>query len=236
MRRKEKLVRLYAKITPERCEGVFSGITFKDFINYVPNPIENILLLEKIYISTKQHRKFELFEGGHDIAKLMLENIYSYGDFCFVDYADPNLPNHLTDEQIAELLYLRHMFKPLKSPFFEVLKNNFAYLSHDDGWYCKIYCKEQSVLSMLLANKIKSVLENDFKISVNAIPDNLINCFQELSLKGLLLEIRHETQRLNSTEIRAYNIGEHENIDDLFNNIDLKQLSASLVEKVSIGS
>jgi len=234
MKTKNKIIRFYTKITPERYEGVFSGITFRDFIKCTPIAIENILLLEMTYITGKHHNKFELFEGKHEIDKIALENIYNYGDFCFVDYKSPSLLKHLTENHIAELLYLKHMFKPLESPFFDVLQNNFAYLSHDDGWYCKIYCKESEILSMLLVNKIRNMAQGNFQADESTIPSNFIKHICELSTKGLILEVEYLSPRLDSAEIRVYEVGEYKNMDALFNSIDLSRLPVSLVEQVVI--
>ena len=135
---KDRMTDIYIRVSSERHEAVFSGLRFIDFINCATIPIDNILLLKSGYSSEKRCHNFELLEGQENISKLMLENIYHYGDFCFVDYAHASSVNKLNEKQIAELLYLAHMHKPLRSPFFEVLQNNFVYLAHDDGWYCKL--------------------------------------------------------------------------------------------------
>ena len=222
-------VKIYVKSYPERHEVLFSGLKFVDFIECVPT-IENILLLkDNFYKAEKSWSKFNLVEGGDQIAKLMLDDIYNYGDFCFVDYADISLINQINDEQIAELLYLSHMFKPLKSPFFEVLQNRFAYLAHDDGWYCKLYCKDQQVPISMVMNKLQKSIKNAFVANLPSLPENSDEEIFKLSTGGLLIELDFSTQKEkvsiknNVAEmaiLKFYEVGEYKDMDVLFNNLE----------------
>jgi hypothetical protein len=46
------------------------------------------------------------------------------------------------DITMTEILYLPHFGKSLITPFFNRINNNFVYLAHDDGWFCKLYCND----------------------------------------------------------------------------------------------
>lgn len=214
---------IYAKLTEKRHEAVFSGISFADFMESVTPPIENILLLKGDYLGEKNLHKFEILEGREQIAKLMLEDIYSYGDFCFIDYSDVASINNLKEEQIAELLYLSHMFKPLKSPFFDVLQNKFAYLSHDDGWYCRLYCNDwKSPVKLLHDTLIKSVKKILCSDSFS-LPDGLIESVCNFSSEGVFIEIDALAKRSKIAVVRLYETGECNDIDALFNTTELHE-------------
>jgi len=223
---KSKTVQIYAKLSPERNEAVFSGIKFVDFIECTPIPIENILLPKPVGIGNRYFKRFELLEEKNDISKLKLQNIYSYGDFCFIDYANMESVSELTEEQIAEILYLVHMYKPLKSPFFDALQNNYVYLSHDDGWYCKLYCKEQQALTSLLLNKLLKSINELCRNTVISLPGDLSEKVAKLSTRGMLLQLEISSQRSKTIErnngvtVKLYEVGEYENMDDLFSNLD----------------
>jgi hypothetical protein len=139
---KKSRMQIYVNAALEENKAIYTGITFAEFIKYLPSPIENLMLLmggsSVLFVETESERGLELFEGRELVDKLTRENLYSLGNFCFTDYAHLGGTKYLSEEQIAELLYLSHMFKPLKLPFFEPLQNRFAYLAHDDGWYCKL--------------------------------------------------------------------------------------------------
>lgn len=115
------------------------GVEFKEFINAIETPI-NILLLEHQYFGEDFHygSNFE-FVQKDNLQDLLKENVYSYGDFCWVDFDQVQSLDSLSPDDVAELLYLGHMMKPLKSPIFPKLNNRYAYLAHDDGWYNKIF-------------------------------------------------------------------------------------------------
>ena len=224
---------LYVKLTPGRNESIFSGIRFVDFIKCTPLTISNILLPKPVYLGEKYCHNFELFEGADEIAFLASQNIYNYGDFCFVDYANADSVRSLSKEQVAELLYLMHIKEPLQFPFFDVLQNNYAYLSHDDGWYCKLYCKDwQAPISIFLNKLLKSVQEL-FDDSISSLPDSLAEKIVELSTLGLFVKLEISRQKNKVTHkgktatIKLYEVGEHDDIDNLFNNIK------SIISKVS---
>ena len=217
---KNKPIEIYAKLTPERHEAVFSGIKFSDFIECTPIPVENILSPFLICVGGKSHRRFKLLEGRDDIAKLLRRDIYNFGDFGFVDYADTASICQLTEEQLAELLYLMHMFKPLKSQFFDVLQNNYAYLSHDDGWYCKLYCKEQQALLTLLINKVLKSVQQKLGNTISSLPHDLVENIAMLSLQGLLIQLHVSEGRNKAVTIKLYEVGEYEDMNALFNHFE----------------
>jgi hypothetical protein len=73
-----------------------------------------------------------------EIPKVVGENIYSWGDFCWVDYNTENFP-HLTKREIAELLYFGHKAEPLNEVRIPSLNNKYLFYAHDDGWFLKLY-------------------------------------------------------------------------------------------------
>jgi len=236
---KDKNINIYAKISSENNEAVFSGITFADFIECTSIQVENLLLLKSGYFSKKQCHKFELLEGKDDIAKLALENIYHYGDFSFVDYSNPASVRELTGNEIAELLYLAHLLEPLKSPFFDTLQNNYAYLSHDDGWYCKLYCKEQHILNSILLNKLHKSLQSESCDTIPSLSYELTEKVMELSKRGLLIQLNvlsqksKKVKKTNVASIKLYTVGEVNNMDYLLNN--LENLQSQLSFEVQLG-
>jgi len=218
--------KIYANLSPDRNEAVFSGIKFADFIECTPVPVKNMLMLSHTNIGEKYCHNFELFDGKNDIAKLKLENIYHYGDFHFVDYTDTVSANSLTKQQVAELLYLSHMYEPLNTPFFDTLQNNYAYLSHDDGWYCKLYCKEWQTLTSILLNKLLKCVQQTFCDKVHSLPDGLVEKITEISTRGLFIQLDVEIKKGKQIQnnkianVKLYEVGEYEDMDKLFNNLE----------------
>lgn len=119
---------------------VASGIEFNDIAQHLAIQSGIILLNPSYFLPdyVKRDRKTSLsYILNEDINKLYEENVYSWGNFCWVDYTDDLL--EITDQEIAELLYIEHMGKPMNRIVLPSLRNRFLYLSHDDGWYLKLY-------------------------------------------------------------------------------------------------
>jgi|GEM_PF-596828 len=229
---------LYLKSNIKNCEYLYSGISFNDFIKSLNNKFENIVLLKADYIGNSFRRNFEIVEGIENIIKLAKEDIY--GDFSFVDCSKNDSIEKLEDIEIAELLFLEHMKYPLNSPFFDALGNRFVYLSHDNDFYCKLYCKtENDILNMLsykIQNKltklicgltskpsdlsfrftIKNTISKKLGIDVveSILPKKLLN----LSESGLLIDFNDIELSNNTVILNLYIIGKTTDMDNIINN------------------
>lgn len=202
--------KIYVKANATDSSVVFSGITFAEFEKYLVKPIDNIMSLSGgsscISWQTEFERRLELFEGRELVKSLTRENLYALGDFCFVDYGKPSAPQELSEQQIAELLYLGHMIKPLHSPFFEPLENRFAYLAHDDGWYCKLYCRDVSEFLPVLCRKIAAGKKTPFSADAQ-------QGLRQIAENGLLIDLKEDSGPM----VKVYTVGEYENMDDVLN-------------------
>lgn len=76
---------LYVKIVPEKNEIVCSGLSFDDFICYLPEPIENLINIAIdtcVEVSETNYKKgFPLFEGKAAIKKLRNKSHIVLGTF-----------------------------------------------------------------------------------------------------------------------------------------------------------
>jgi hypothetical protein len=225
---KKKRRKIYIKITPERNKIVYSGIEFAEFMRYLQQPIENLLLMKGDYCGNRYEHNFELIEGYEYVEEFTKENVYNYGNFCFVDYISADNIAMLSDNQIAELLYLSHMFKPLASPFFKTMQNRFAYLAHDDGWYCKLYCTRLDDFADVLCAKIKEGLETLYKEELCQFSQKVGEQLLELAENGLLIDLDETYRKKSGVEVKLYIVGECLNMDEILN--DIKRLKDDAFE------
>lgn len=209
---------IYINANAEKQEYIYTGIKFKEFIECLQNPLENIILLKANYMGNNFQKNFELVEGYEYINELANENIYSWGDFCFVDYSQKGNVNDMTDKEISELLYLSHMHYPLDTPFFKSLGNNFIYLSHDDGFYCKLYCKNREYFSNIFANKILKCTEDKFSCSMEDIDTRIKDLLLDMAEGGMLIDINELKNCDNKKTLSIYIIGKYFDMDEIFNN------------------
>ena len=208
----------------------YYGMEFKEFIKYNPMKVENILVTEGNYIANNFNRNwfFETANGENDIFELSKEDIYGLGNFHWIDYNDEMDLNKCTPEEKAEVLYLSHFCKPLNSPFFSTINNNFVYLSHDDGWFCKLYCKDMSIFKDIITNKIIDSFSINKRRKIYPMAEDIKNRIFELTKKGLLIDFSNIYKDNKCISLNYYAIGYYENMDKMYNNLERNKNRADI--------
>ena len=128
----------------------------------------------------------------------------------------------LSDQQIAELLFIAHIGRPLDSPFFAPLQNRFAYLAHDDGWFCKLFCRNLDDFINVLCGKIAA----DTVLPVpNSIQDHLL----QLATQGILIDLEEMNHKKVRSDLKIYIIGEYTDMDYFLNHFqNLKETAIKI--------
>lgn len=212
---------LYINAFPESNEVVYYGMQLKEFIKFAPVELNQLLLIEAEYFGAgfRSKTKFEIVEKD-DMNDFLNENIYGYGDFCWVDFNQRENVENLEPIEIAELLYLGHMFKPVKSPFFDKIQNRYAYLAHDDGWFCRLYCKQYSDFQEVIANKIIDMAATSKRKKIYPISEDLKEKLLNIAEDGLLIDFSNAIKVNKTIEIPIYLIGKFLNMDDMYNDLE----------------
>lgn len=203
------------------------GIEFAEFAQSLSDLFNNFLLLKHRFDDTdfNMHTLHEYIPNDR-IHKLIQDNVYDYGDFCWIDFEELEGLNELPGQELAELLYLGHLKDHLKIPFNSHLRNRFAYLAHDDGWWNKVYYKNMMdfyrMLGDVLAGKLtdkkleKNLLGLRKKRTYPSIPlETLIN-MKSMMKEGLLFSVRDTVQSRTGIEIPIWVIGDFNNMDDMY--------------------
>lgn len=201
-----------------------TGITFAEFVGAVGDL--NLLMLSEPPDCEVWHRRTNFhYVPSWRVSDLLREDIYSLGDFQWVDFAEADDLDDLTPQEIARLLYLGHKWEPLDSPFVDRLKSRFAYLAHDDGWLLKLYCREPDGFASLLARMVPAKLSGATGKRVSSLlPQSISTELLDLSKQGLLMSFG-QSARTGTIEVRC--IGRHDDMDFVLNSL------RSLREKVA---
>ncbi|MDR1521635.1 MAG: hypothetical protein LBS28_02095 [Streptococcaceae bacterium] len=132
----------------------FSMIDFSHAINQYP---QNLLLFDPNIDIGHYNRSTNL--------RMILgrENVASYfhdmrkkekeEELKWIDFTDEIMLKELSPMELSELLYFSHMKKPLHSPFFYKLQNNFVYFEYGED-FSKIYYRYLDEFYRILANKL----------------------------------------------------------------------------------
>lgn len=148
---------LYIWHDRERQFLVASGLEFKDFQRELSTTGGVVLIDHLSDVSSLDAASGFHFAPSASLSNLVAENIYSWGNFTWADYADELFPS-LSKDEIAELLYFAHKAEPLRSNALPHLRNNFLGYAHDDGWYLKLYYSDWANVTELLSTAIPTSL------------------------------------------------------------------------------
>jgi len=209
---------------------IYYGMEFHEFIKYNPISLNNILVTDGNYIANNFNKTWllETAKGKEEILELSKEDIYGLGNFHWIDYNNEENLNNCTPEEKAEILYLSHFGKPLKSPFFERINNNFVYLAHDDGWYCKLYCKDMSVFKEIIANKIIAGFSTNKRRKIYPMDEDIKYQILELTKEGLLIDFSDIYRGNKCISLNYYTIGHYEDMDEMYNNLERNKKKAKI--------
>ncbi|TJY41995.1 peptide ABC transporter permease [Cohnella pontilimi] len=210
--RKRKKIRDLLYISGEHQTKCFYsyGIEFREFMNCVPNSPENLLLLKHSFHHAQwnQHSGFE-YVTKQNLHDLIEDDVYGYGDFCWVDFSNEQDLDGLTDKQIAELLFFAHRAKPLN----QIPMRRFAYYAHDDGWFNKLYVTELDDYKNLLARVIALKLQKLTGRKFHDIPIELSSVLLECTRDGLFIDLSRVIKSTTELKIPITAIGHYTDMD-----------------------
>lgn len=203
-----------------------SGITFQDFYYSLATPLQNLLLLKHQFKDAEynMHTKLE-FVYQDEVPKLVKSHAERSTDFCWIDFEDESGLSALEGQEVAELLYLGHSKHHLRPPFYRMLNNQFAYLSHDDGYFNKMYFRSIDRFFSLLGGVIPAKMES-LKVEKtwlgirkkNEYPSIPLETFIRLSplmAEGIVFSFEQIEQTRNRIEIPMWIIGDYIDVDDM---------------------
>ena len=210
---------IYVNADAENNCVIFTGIEFAEFIRHLRQPLENLMLLKGDYFGNGYANGFELLEGRGEIEELAKEDIYRFGDFAFMDYREKGAAARLSRQQIAEALYMAHMGEAFGSPFFDPLCNRFAYLAHDDGWRCRLYCRDMGEFFDVICGKIADYTKAP-------MPGSIKSHLAAIAGEGLLIDLAEA----KDSGLRLYAVGKYTDMDEVLNNAeDMKSAAAEII-------
>lgn len=211
---------VYIDFFPEDSCVVTSGLGFCTFYDGIASKPKNMLLLSNCFRHAKMHPKTRMeYADEENLPLLYKDDIYNYGDFCWVDYESQAGLEKMTPQELAELLYLNHYQEPLHSVFFESLGNRYFYCAHDDGWWTMVYMKNLEDMIPVLEYKILTELKGR-KRSIPPIPPELLGQLYEICKQGAIFDFDRASFSRGYSSVRYYLAGRIYNMDEMHRTLD----------------
>lgn len=206
----------YIKIDEVNNYVLTSGMEFKDFMNGIKIKPNNILILEGYpYNSVYSNKLFMEYITKEHMESFVEEDVYSYGDFCWIDFEKEDNLKNVTDQELAELLFVSHKHIPLSKIDFDSLNNKYIYLSHDDDYWVKIYMLDVKEYKKVIEHKVLVELKGRKK-QIAPIPDDIINIMYDYFKSGAVFDF--EQSYYNG--VRIYPVGEMEGVESIHTQLD----------------
>lgn len=213
------------------------GIEFDEFAAAFSGSLNHLLLLKHHFDDTdfNMHTLLEYCPDDR-VAKLAEEDVYSYGNFCWIDFVEEEGLNELTENEIAELLYLGHLKQHMKVPFYNKLENRFVYLAHDDGWFNKVYYRSFKdffhLLSESIASKLGKLKREKTLLGVRkkrlypSVNKEILLSLTPFIKEGICISLKDADFSRSRVEIPIWVIGDFANMDDMYE--EYQQISSKM--------
>lgn len=204
---------IYVRIDEEQNLVHTSGVIFKEFVKGLNIANKDYLILAGFPNNCSFNMNLLLEYVPKEMAEAFInENVYHYGDFCWVDYTDKQQLEYLTNEELAELLYMSHKKEPLHCFKIKSLNNKYAYLCHDDGWWNNVYMENVSEYKGVLSYKLMQEFKGR-KRTISEPQEELMDKIYEMCKEGLVMDFEKKTDN----GVNLFCVGEISTMDDLEN-------------------
>ncbi|WP_429970521.1 hypothetical protein ACQW5G_05830 [Fructilactobacillus sp. Tb1] len=199
---------IYLKVSPVDHFSVTWGISAGDYINGISKVPQNIIMINDDVDNSNSfnvHSKFPTITGQSQVRDYVIRGHKTGVLPKWMDYQTKDGLDSLSDDEIADLLYLAHMDVPRRrNPFSVKLDNEFVYLGGTNG-FNRFYFRNFTELDHILELSIKRHLRHQRNnkrifarpIQMKDIDQDILSDLLHFSVQGMIIafELGKETQR-----------------------------------------
>ena len=202
-----KLKFVYVRIDVEKHFVETSGIRFYDFYCGIGNKPNHILVLKGCPSDSLYHKGLCLeYMSNEQIHSFIQSDSCHHGDFCWVDFAQEENLNYISDKELSELLFIAHKFEPLDGIKFNSINNRYIYCSHDDEYLTRIYMDAEKYIDVIEFVVLDHLKQKNKILFSGEIKDILF----QLCQSGIIFDFEKKSDR-----IKLYIFQEKIKIDDI---------------------
>jgi hypothetical protein len=137
------------------------------------------------------------------------------GNFSCTDVAQLDDLEHITNDELAELLFFAHKVQPLREISIGSLKNRWLYYSHDDDWVAWIYMIRIDDYKHVIDYKLKKEFKGR-KRNITNLPSDTMDRLWEIFQQGVILDFENGTD----SGVRIYTVGDEYDMDKIHEKLD----------------
>jgi hypothetical protein len=205
-------------------------------MNSVPFKPANLLLLKHKFddgyfnMHTLLH-----YASAEIIPQLVDDDVFRYGDFCWVDFSDEEDLDEMEGQSLAELLYLSHAKSPLRPPFYRILGNQYAYLAQEDGYFNKTYYKHwehfYGMLGDVLSSKINPKRERSLfgkwrSKAIPPVPNEVLQPYSYFMREGVVFSLEKAALDRQRAVIPIWVTGDFRDMDEMLEEYEVRSKRA----------
>lgn len=199
---------IYLKVSPIDRFAITWGISAGDYINGISKIPQNIIMINDDVDSSNSfnvHSNFPTITGQSQVRDYVIRGYKTGRVPKWMDYKTKDGLDSLSDDEIADLLYLAHMDVPRKrNPFSVKLGNEFVYLGGTNG-FNRFYFRSFQELNHILELSIKRHLRHQRNnkrifarpIQMKDIDPEILHDLLHFSVEGIIIafELGQEVKR-----------------------------------------
>lgn len=213
----------YIKIDDQENRIRTSGVSWSDFYWGIQPKPQNLLILDGNPLWDLDEKYDYLYHpalGFEYVSADQMEAISHAkvdhtGNFSCIDIAQLGDLDHITNDELSELLFFSHKVQPLRQISIGSLQNRWLYHSHDDDWSAWIYMRQIEDYRNVINYKIKKELQGR-KRSIADLPADIVDKLWEMFMQGAVLDFENS----NDSGVRIYIIGNHLDMDKIHGQLD----------------
>lgn len=199
---------IYLKVNPLDRFTITWGISAGDYINGISRIPQNILMINDDVENSNSfnvHTKFPTITGRSQVRNYVIQGQKTNSLPKWMDYQTKDGLDSLSDDEIADLLYLAHMDVPRqRNPFSAKLRNEYVYLGGSNG-FTRFYFRNFQELDHILELSIKRHLRHQRNnkrifarpIQMKDINPEILKDLLRFSVNGIIIafELGQEVRR-----------------------------------------
>jgi len=218
----------FAYVHLNRQKGVVttSGIAFEEFLAGLERKPANLLIIDSIcaHWEIPRHRELGLEHVRFEEIERYIPDVDA--NFFWVDFQNEADLDRVTKQELAELLYFGHKVEPLNQFQIASLRNRYAYYSHDDNWFVRIYMENPDDYRAVVAYKLVKELKGR-KRTMPPPPDEILDRLMSMFEQGAVINFEEACFAEGYAGVHIYPIGEHQDMDAIHNRLDLFRTSCA---------